>query len=678
MNHLFRALIVLALFTSIMPIQCSSIISRSDGCCDTLNCESGSCGRNGLCSLMCSTCCFGCGVTTFIPRSQGANSARELVAWERQLFLPYYIENYITLAMTAEYTKSFRPCRIANTLFCTDCLTFSGSQAHRNNGVDVVADNFGLPANFKGTLGIRPHIQNYILDFNIFIGLSNWLQGLYFRVHAPLVHTNWSLGLNECVACADKFRGSDTFPPCYMFSATPPTHFGHISPFNPGGIPCFIDNAVNPDIITIPIISNNLNEVPYDCPTHTLREALSGDFTFGDMTERWNFGKFDFCSRSRTNLADLDLILGYNFVENDFGHFGLYIQAVAPTGTRPKAKFVFEPIVGNGKHWELGVGISAHAIIYNDGYADGINVGFYLEGAITNVFKNEQRRSFDFTKNGLLSRYLLLKEFDINNNYLGRMINAINFTTRNAEVHVGYKIDISAKLDFKTYGWFGDLGYNFYAKNGEKICIKTDCPCDIDQRRFGIKGIAGVCCSEYFVADLEGVPSVFAHNSIPMNATLPSGCEPFMDLSGVVKELDSTTQPNATMFTVTPIQSIPVPENACSVCLAYNSRPVTNSEGIPIENLTPENGFVVSNVMLPGNAVRKRPPTIISCADLDPNSAAQCSMLTHKIFGHIGYVWSDYCYQPHIGIGGEIELDGKRIHNSLNQWGVWLKGGITF
>jgi hypothetical protein len=685
MNQLLRALLCVTLFMTAMVCHGDNIISRTNGCCNVLQCdEDHSSADDGLCSLPCSTCCFNCGITTFIPRSQGANTARELVAWQRQLYLPYYIENYITVAFATEYTRSFRSNRIARTLFCTDCLTFSGSQAHRNNGVDIVADYFGLPTNFRGTLAIRPRIENYILDFNTYFGFNELLPGLYLRLHAPLTHTKWTLGLDECVACADKFRGDDFFPNCYMYSATPPTTpVLTASSSTPGT--CFINNAVDPTVIIDPILPGVVNAVPYHCTTHSLREALSGNFTFGDMTERWRYGRFSFCPRNKTQLADLDIILGYNFIETDYSHFGLYLQVVAPTGSRPKAKYIFEPIAGNGKHWELGAGITAHFTLYNDRYIDGYTAAFYLEGNVTNVFKTDQRRSFDFRQNGLLSRYLLLKEFDVNNNYIGRMINAINFATRNAEVHVGYKVDMSAKFAINHGGWIADLGYNIYARSRETVCIKTECPCDIDQRRFGIKGIAGVCCSQYIIGLVGGVPSVVPNNTMfPTMASAPADCSPLPPIAMTSVQLDNALQPTATMFTVTPLTSVSVPDNACTACLSYNSQPIIPTAGLaatPTANLTPAHGFIVSSSTVPVNGIivnHAPTPVIVTCADLDPNSAAQCSMLTHKFFAHVGYVWNDYCFQPHIGLGAEVEVDGKRVHNSLNQWGVWIKGGITY
>ncbi|MBA3954350.1 hypothetical protein H0X48_03480 [Candidatus Dependentiae bacterium] len=558
------------------------------------------------CKIRCSNTCYPCGITTFIPRSVGANTARELIGWQRQLHQPYYLENYATVALTPEYTRSFRSCRLARTLFCTDCLTFAGSTVNANNNTEVVADNFGLSERFTGTLSIRPRIENDILDFNMFFGLNEFIRGSYLRVHAPLVHTRWSLELDECLPCADKSRGDTTFPDCYMQS----------------------DSSTNDTALATPTASS-------------LREALSGEFLFGDMKEPWEFGRFSFCPRNKTGLADIDVMLGYNVIENDFGHAGVYAQVVVPTGNRPKARYIFEPIYGNGKHWELGAGISAHATLYDDTYCNGHVVAVYVEGNATHMFKTHQQRSFDFTHNGLLSRYLLLKEFDIDNNYTGRLINAINFNTRNAEVHIGYKVDLSAKIAWSIGNIMVDVGYNFYARDKERVCIVTDCPCDIDQRRFGIKGVEGVCCIPATVENGEAIISTLPGTSL------------------------NSTQSTTTIFNVLPQSHAEIAPNATTACLLYNDQvtPDTSASALPAPL---------------AQANTDATPILISCLDLDPNSAAQCSMISHKVFGHIGYILVDSCYQPHIGIGGEVEFDGKCRHNSLNQWGIWIKGGITF
>ena len=94
----------------------------------------------------------------------------------------------------------------------------------------------------------------------------------------------------------------------------------------------------------------------------TIKQALSGNFLFGDMNTPWCAGKFDFARRTRNGLADIDVILGYNLINDDCYHFGIFALAVLPTGKKRKNLFILDPVVGNGKHVELGGGISAHSV----------------------------------------------------------------------------------------------------------------------------------------------------------------------------------------------------------------------------------------------------------------------------------------------------------------------------
>ncbi len=573
-------------------------------------------------------------ITTFIPRSQGSDTARELIGWQQQLFNSYN-ENYCAFASTIEYTRSYKTEPIARHLFSTTHLTFAGSKNTQRTGGDIIADYFGLPTDFLGTLAIKPRIENTIIDLNVYCGLDDVLPGLYLRVHAPITHTRWTLGLDECAPCDNKFRGCTQFPPCYMFtdpsSTTPPETCP--TPKRTTRVPpkCPVNPTLHP-----PARLRNGN-----CTTQSIRTALSGHFTFGDMTEPWKFGRFDFCTRSKTGLADVDIMLGTNICNNDYGHFGFFGIVVVPTGNRPKAKYIFEPIVGNGRHWEAGGGLSAHFMFNPQTDTCRRNFGIYIDGYVAHVFKTHQTRSFDFRNNGLLSRYILLKEFDTADVYNERMINAINFATRSCEVSIGLKADASAKACFFTNGWEGAVGYNIFFQECERICIHTDCPCDIDSRRFGIKGLEGVCALCHPVE----------------NGTV--------EVSSTSTTLN-TTQQNATMFKAKLPTSSPIPRNPETICFSWNSIPL--EEPTPVNRLE-EQGFILADM----NAQ----PDIISCTDLDPQSAAQGRMITHKVFGHISYTFEESCYSPHIGIGGSVEFDAHCNH-ALEQWAIWLKGGLTF
>ena len=513
-----------------------------------------------------------------------------------------------------------------------------------------MADYFGLPQDFHGTLIIKPRIDNITVDLDWYVGLDDISQGLYLRVHAPITHTRWTLGLDACLSCSDKFRGSETFPDCYMNSTIPDSSVLPNPPFR-----CPVNTTLVPrQIAQLPLELCNYPTVPppfprpicefkynENCTTGSLREALSGKFVFGDMQTPWRFGRFDFCPRSKTALADIEGIVGYNFLVGRNYHLSGFGVVVIPTGNRPKARYIFEPIVGDAKHWQLGAGVTAHYSFYTDEDPGCRNAGFYVDAYVSHYFESNQQRSFDFTANGLMSRYILLKEFDIFNEYTGHTINAINFATRNCKVSIPLKADISVKGYIAGGGWELDLGYNVYYRAKEELCISTKCPCPLDQRRFGIKGLEGVCCIEY---DVMGGNVV-----VPPLTTAP---------------LLSTTQADATMFTAVLPTSAPVSSDASTICLSWNSALIT--ETTPLTELDP---FVLANTTAK--------PDIVNCCDLNPLSAQQGTAISHKLFGHIQYTFSQSYYRPFIGIGGELEGAGHR-QNTLSQWGAWIKGGLSF
>lgn len=598
------------------------------------------------CDLCCSDRCLPCGSTFYAPRSQGTNTARQLVQWVQYLYAPglqQCYKNYSSIATTFEYTHSFNPEKIAFSLFCTDCLTFAGSQSRqRNNDTDIVADNFGLAPDFYRSLKIRPTIENFILEFSWYSNLSDWIPGFYSIIHAPLTYTRWDLGLNECVACASK-------PNSIALECEQ-------DPIRCGSVPTKFFPA---NYMTL---ASNLNEQIPALPS--LRQGLQG-LAFADMRYPWTYGKFSFCPRGITRIADLTCLLGINFFESLWSHFGFYTKVVAPTGNKPKGKYIFEPIAGNRGHWELGGGLSAHATLWSNPFDSYSRLSLYFDGNITHMFESNEMRSFDFTQNGLLSRYLLLKKLQYGTittaeetnytlQYDNELINGINFATRNALVSIDVKGDASLMLSYSSNGFGWDLGYNIYGRTEEKVCIKTSCPCTIDTLFLGIKGTEGVGFANYALED--NIITSYTE-SLPLNST----------------------QSEATIFaptTTTTVDNSISTQTEQTIGAAYNSLEPTGSN----VNALPSQ-VIIANYSIP--------PVIVNCKDLNPNSAVNCSQLTHKIFFNINYRWLDTEYSPHIGLGTEIEFDNfskecicdkldSNLRSGLNQFGIWAKGGITF
>ncbi len=625
----------------------------------------GDCNTDSGCSTDSGHSSGGSITSFFLPRSAGSNTAMRLVGWQDYIHRYDMDCFYGVLTGRFEYTRSFKPERIARQLFGSDVLRFQGSSVANRAPGALIADYFGLARDFDGSVRFRPRIENFIFDFNLFLGLDQWLCGLYFEMHLPIVHTRWGLfsdcdngrgrncpptgtatgtgtgtgaGLGGNVACGTTVttRGSETFPACYMSNDTAPT-------------------APN------------------------LETALSGTFTFGDMKTPWVAGRFSKCRETRTRVADIDFILGWDFWKTECSHIGAYLQAVAPTGGRPCNTHIFEPVVGNGRHAGLGGGLTAHTVLWEG--CDDQNLSIWLDGHALHLFKARNTRTFDLN-NGPLSRYVLLKELDANNTYTGNLINAVNFTTREVETSIRVLGDASVKLAYRNCGFMVDVGYNIYGHSRERLhgdCARI-CANNLSNRRFGIKGCQGVCGNVFTTATQDGVTTVVG------------------SAVGVNPVMLNTTASTATAFSCgTPdTPTAATTSVADQAVLAFNS-PTAAGTVVPAGAPTAGQAIV---------AQVSTTPVVLSDANLNPRSGLAHSQLTHKIFGQIGWSWDDSCFCPFVSLVGEVEFDGRsdrrdkcttdgvavttttttnlnncddnRHRAGLNQWGIGLKGGISF
>lgn len=380
------------------------------------------------------------GVSFFSPRSQSVNAARDLVGWHP--FIHQYDREscYSVFTVTPEFTQSFRNSRIAQALFGTDTLSISGSLAACRSQDDILADYFGLSPVYQSEVTFDPEIRNIIIAFNGYIGFDAYVKGLYLQFLAPFVNTRWDLR-----PCEKIFESGEDipFPPGYMDA-----------------------NAIF-------------------APNCSFIAAMTCGQPFGQVTEPIERGKFGGL-QTKSALSDVQIALGYDFVLRERGHAGLNLRFSVPTGNRPHGKYLFEPIVGNGKHWELGLGFTGQLLLWEkDGDQE---FTFFANGNFTYLFNTRQCRSFDFLCNGFGSRFILLKEFDDTRNYIGSTIPAINRTTFAVDVSMNIQMDLALMFSYTYRSFLFDIGYNAYIRSAEKIHASSF-PCIGD---FGMKGIQDV------------------------------------------------------------------------------------------------------------------------------------------------------------------------------------------
>lgn len=672
-----------------------------------------------------------CSATTtkIIPRSQSFNAARQIVGWDN----PYWGINrrpqerdYTHFNIAFEYSRTFRDNRLAQFLFgndltCDSCneasINISGSAipAENRGANDWLADYFGLPRDYQSTVTFKPTISNYILDFSLYAGLNVWADGLYFKLYGPFVHTKWNLNAQECSA---DYEPSTGYFQGYFSSEVVPT-----SNLNQSFL-AYANGAV-------PEINNNYSDYYENLcllgdPSISAFPCELGPITWQSLC----------CSKispecgcdgqglTRNGFAELRAILGYNFINDEDGdyHLGLGIYVAAPTGTsvgdqddcNGRGRYLFEPIVGNGKHWELGAQVTAHYIGWRN-EEDTKSFGLYIEANITHLFAARQTRCFDLCSAGSNSRYMLAQRLDSNRNSFPGL-NAItaanvgippafasqidtlglefaneyapvaNITRRNVTSTIGAQGDVAFSFAYQSGNFQWDLGYNFWGISCEKLRINDCCAADIGQ--WALKGdqrVGGFTAST--------------------NATIP-GTSLFMKLPATDSQAtihQGSNMANGVNYTGTN------PKNPVNF-YADNSLSLNLSAAHP--------GATIIIEILPDASAGNEPTIYTSNPPIliEEDDFALCGTrgISNKFFTHFNYAWpfiDEDKFTPYVGLGVEVECGGRRNgccnNNSnacssdtccaepvietncnfvqaccenvaLSQWGIWFKIGAVY
>ena len=209
--------------------------------------------------------------------------------------------------------------------------------------------------------------------------------------------------------------------------------------------------------------------------------------TVANMTEAfqqddWAFGKIKMRSQTKTGVADIEFKVGYEWIQEEPFHLESYLGILIPTGNKPSGQYLFEPIVGHGRHWGIMLGNSLGIEIWSDEANDR---SFRMEYAAHTqyLFRNTQCRSVDLQCkpwSRYASVYRNLDEAVAASTFSGdtRRTNyatpGINVLTMPLKVRPGFSHNATTAAQFKSAGWRGELGYNLYCRQSE--CVKLACP----------------------------------------------------------------------------------------------------------------------------------------------------------------------------------------------------------
>ena len=597
-------------------------------------------------------------------RSQSENAARELVGLTQHINLAVN-HFYGTFAVTPEYTQSFEANRIADCLFGRDlrsdtlsALDITGSGIEdRNVCKHWLADYFGLPRDFNSTVKFEPIISNFLVDFYWYFGLNNILCGLYATIHAPLVYTTWDLNFFEAI----NKQGEAHQPPGYFNQIATGDNVGVRRTDLLRNFTDFVFHQKVPD----------LGDLVTFCPLEVAK-----------MTPK----QFD-CNKTKTALSDIQAVLGWNFLLNRWYHLGAGIRAVAPTGTRPTGEFIFEPIVGNGKHWETGAQLWGHYTWYVSENEETQWMAYFLAN-ITHLFNTTQCRVFDLrckpnsrwmlaermTPNVVnLQAALLPDNVDPGNlstpsaQFANKFMPIANLTQRKVRVSAAIQCDLVTMFSYLSRNLNVDFGYNLWYRSCEKICKLSCKNSPLQKQLWALKGDSYIFgfTSDFNPAVASDIP--VALSATQSKATIHAGTNNFVDLDGDKGGVDGMRP-----------TSNPGVDNRFFAAATFNGDATTLNDRTF--------AFTGTQTNTSNN------PLFITEDQLDICSASTKG-LSHKLFFNVSYSWFNYPCEhriPYIGGGLEMEFgktDAKQNtkkhmnscqHCAISQWGIWLKGGVSF
>jgi len=653
-------------------------------------------------------------------RSQGIDAARELAGWTQHVNLFDMDKVYGTMSLTTEYAQSFRPQAITQSLFgaaavCpTSCgssvVNISGSQAANIGANDLLADNFYLPTNFQSTVSFSPVIQNVVVDLDFYFGFDEWCNGFFFRLNAPINWTRWNLNFCENVATVTGGY-NDALPGYYnAFDVLP---VGTTLPASEG--------------IGIEASKLNQNFTSYaagNAPTGVNNVIMNG----------LCFAKMNPCGQALTRLTDLTAILGWNFLNDEDYHLGVGLLVRAPTGNTPTAEYLFEPISGNGGHWEVGAQITSHATLWRC-ESEESSLGFYLDANITHMFNANQVRTFDLNCSPL-SRYMLASQFgpaSTNSVNTGSALAAgavsgsatipsrqfanvfspvANLTTQQVKVSVGVQADLAAQFTYANGGFNWDIGYNFWGRSCDQFNCNTNNNCTVPCAPCVPNCNSVNVCPVTFAANswgLKGDAYVYGFDNNGDTLVVPMAV-PLSATESKATIYNGTNSPTTGALTPALVADAYVNPNV------DNAQPAWHGVGGRLLSADPADLVGQTNTSLQ--------PVLLTAANFN---IAGTSGISNKIYTHLSYNWVE-CddWVPYIGVGAFGEFGSGNCNNSCNtscnttcntacntacptvcptttttaaaalcntncntncnncvssalsQWGVWVKAGLSF
>ena len=294
---------------------------------------------------------------------------------------------------------------------------------------DLVAENFNITTkqgNFCSTLAFKPKQTFVWVGFSGYRQISN---KIWLSFEAPLIHVKNTLDMVETVTYAG------------------------------GGAVVQAAGAATQGFNNTPFVAN-------------MEEAFKNP--------NMHYGKID-GPQSKTAVAYVNLKVGYTYLHEEDRSLHVYGGFLLPTGNKPKGVYLFEPLIGNNKHFGLILGAFFTRRFETKRFAVNVSADSDTEF----LFANTQTRSFDLAGKPW-SRYMGVYA----NNSQRLLDNAtgvggglsqmryqtwgVNLFTQEVKVNPHFSTNLIINASFELPRNFAfDLGFKCFWQQDEHVTLKN-------------------------------------------------------------------------------------------------------------------------------------------------------------------------------------------------------------
>ncbi|MBN1549319.1 hypothetical protein JW872_01515 [Candidatus Babeliales bacterium] len=197
----------------------------------------------------------------------------------------------------------------------------------------------------------------------------------------------------------------------------------------------------------------------------TIRSGYPASVAAAMNQSSWNYGKIYPGSLDKTGISDFEIRVGQDSVRDQKCYRTTFAGIIFPTGNRPQATYVFEPMIGNNKHWGVLWGGAVGFKIWNN---DTTSIWWCTDQRSHYLFESDEMRSFDL-KDKSWSRYINV----FTDSAATTTSPGINYLTKKMKIRPGGFFQTNTAFVVNHRRLRAEVGFNSYysqTEDGELAC----------------------------------------------------------------------------------------------------------------------------------------------------------------------------------------------------------------